>query len=187
MSANVYLGFCRCGACVAFCTDRPDVTEDCLPEWRANGYRIEYVPIEQGKATFGNYECRCESDAFALGRERDALAERVRKLEALIAKSSLVEVPCTRVDKDSCGKPILVRDGVMLVHEHAAAREEETTRRLQQMANQARRIVKLEAAGQQLAEAICGIVNQMEEPTPYGDDNIEEWINEALAAWEAAK
>lgn len=58
------------------------------------------------------------------------LSEELSELQARIAKSSLIEVPATKVESRG-GHPVIVNDGTMLVHKDYKIRQEQITKDLQ--------------------------------------------------------
>ena len=71
------------------------------------------------------------------------LQEEIKYLNDLIKKSDLIEVKATKVELDSCGKPILVPNGIMLVPRNQMNEVIEKTKLLQELANAKREIEKL--------------------------------------------
>lgn len=68
------------------------------------------------------------------------------ELQALIAKSDLIEVPSVQSGSDSCGKPILTPSGTILRHRGYHAEVEQYTKTLQKMASMARDLARTRAA-----------------------------------------
>jgi hypothetical protein len=70
--------------------------------------------------------------------------EELKRLQELITKSNLIEVDATAVKYDKCGKPVIVKDGTMLVPADYLEKESEKTKTLANMAQQAKHISDLE-------------------------------------------
>lgn len=85
------------------------------------------------------------------------VADELDALKAMIIKSDLIEVDSSRVESDSCGKPIYVKSGKILRHRHHLSEVEQHTKDLQRMASMARKIAaledKLKAANEELRQS----------------------------------
>ena len=119
--------------------------------------------------------------AHRLERERDEARKELDALKATIAKSGLIEVEATTCIADKCGKPTIVKNGMMLVHKDEKLRMQQRTVDLQKHAATARKLAAERALADRLAKALLSFCSSgMVWPNT---DTPEK----AIAAWKEAR
>jgi hypothetical protein len=82
----------------------------------------------------GSWEAECSFDEPQDGCSCARCANfELNRLKDMIARSNLKEVEATRVKHDSCGKPVIVKDGTMFVQRDVLEKQSEITSLLQKM------------------------------------------------------
>lgn len=118
--------------------------------------------------------------------------KELNALKAMIVKSGLIEVEATTCMADKCGKPIIVKNGTMLVHKDENLRMQQRTVDLQKHAATARKLAAERALADRLAEALEGIWPFIEEDIPHGCNstaymNAIELCRVNITAWKEAR
>lgn len=118
------------------------------PPFERNISRIPDDPAQYSwPGNYREYDVQLAWEAFEEGAKDPE--EKLAALEALVKKSSLIEVPATKAVNRG-GHPVVVTDGVMLTHKDYKIQAEQRTKDLHLAASLARKLAKCRDALKQL-------------------------------------